>query len=260
MSRRRPEQQMGSTPDMGSRETLTVSAFQNAIHYHARYSLGKKWESCSSRELFTAVAFAVRDRIIDRMLDTEDRYQRTDPKRLYYLSMEFLIGQSLRNNLSNLGMLDLCRDALRKMGVDLEELLEDECEAGLGNGGLGRLAACFLDSLATMSMPAYGYGINYEYGLFKQDIDNGYQKEKPDNWLIHGSPWQIERPDEACIVPLYGRVEHGIDRAGQYNPMWMDWKIIVGIPHDMPIVGFGGQTVNVLRLRSEERRVGKECR
>jgi starch phosphorylase len=184
------------------------------------------------------------------MLETEDRYQQTDPKRVHYLSMEYLLGRSLKNNLSNLGMLDLCRDALRKMGVDFEEVMEGECEAALGNGGLGRLAACFLDSLATMGMPGYGYGLNYEYGLFKQDIDNGYQKEKPDNWLIHGSPWQIERPDEACIVPLYGRIEHGIDRAGQYNPMWMDWKIIVGVPHDMPIVGFGGQTVNVLRVYS----------
>ncbi len=250
MSSRRPEQHTRPASEKHSDVALTVPAFQEAIRYHARYSLAKRWESCSGRELFTAMALAVRDTLIDRMLDTEDRYQQADPKRVHYLSMEYLLGRSLKNNLSNLGMLDLYRDALHKMGVDLEEVLEGECEAALGNGGLGRLAACFLDSLATMSMPGYGYGINYEYGLFKQDIDNGYQKEKPDNWLTHGSPWQIERPDEACIVPLYGRVEHGIDRAGQYNPMWMDWKIIIGVPHDMPIVGFGGQTVNVLRLYS----------
>ena len=250
MSNRRLEQRTRLASGKHSDVALTVPAFQEAIRYHARYSLAKRWESCSGRELFTAVAFAVRDTLIDRMLDTEDRYQQADPKRVHYLSMEYLLGRSLKNNLSNLGILDLCRDALHKMGVDLEEVLESECEAALGNGGLGRLAACFLDSLATMSMPGYGYGINYEYGLFKQDIDNGYQKEKPDNWLIHGSPWQIERPDEACIVPLYGRIEHGIDRSGQYNPMWMDWRIIIGVPHDMPIVGFGGQTVNVLRLYS----------
>ena len=250
MSNRRPEQRAWLASEKHSDVALTVPAFQDAIRYHARYSLGKRWGRCSGRELFTAVAFAVRDTLIDRMLDTEDRYQQTDPKRVHYLSMEYLLGRSLKNNLSNLGMLDLCRDALHKIGVDLEEVLEGECEAALGNGGLGRLAACFLDSLATMSMPGYGYGLNYEYGLFKQDIDNGYQKEKPDNWLTHGSPWQIERPDEACIVPLYGRVEHGIDRAGQYNPMWMDWKIIIGVPRDMPIVGFGGQTVNVLRVYS----------
>lgn len=250
MSNRRPEQQARLTSKKHSDVALTVPAFLDTIRYHARYSLGKRWGLCSGRELFTAVALAVRDALIDRMLETEDRYQQTDPKRVHYLSMEYLLGRSLKNNLSNLGMLDLCRDALRKMGVDFEEVMEGECEAALGNGGLGRLAACFLDSLATMGMPGYGYGLNYEYGLFKQDIDNGYQKEKPDNWLIHGSPWQIERPDEACIVPLYGRIEHGIDRAGQYNPMWMDWKIIVGVPHDMPIVGFGGQTVNVLRVYS----------
>jgi len=197
-----------------------------------------------------AVAFAVRDALIDRMLDTEDRYQRADPKRLHYLSMEFLLGQSLRNNLSNLSVLDPCREALRTMGVDLDDVLEGESEAALGNGGLGRLAACFLDSLATMGMPGYGYGLNYEYGLFKQAIDGGYQREKPDNWMAHGNPWQIERPDEACIVPVYGHVEHAIDRAGGYNPMWMDWKIIVGVPHDMPIIGYGGRTVNVLRLYS----------
>ncbi len=250
MSNGRPEQYTGSVSRKHGHAALTVSALQDAIRYHVRYSLGKRWESCSGRELFTAVAFTVRDSLIDRMLDTEDRYQLADPKRVHYLSMEYLPGRSLKNNLSNLGMLDLCRDALHKMGVDLNQVLEGECEAGLGNGGLGRLAACFLDSLATMSMPAYGYGINYEYGLFKQDIDNGYQKEKPDNWLTHGSPWQIEHPDEACIVPLYGRIEHGIDRTGQYNPMWMDWKMIIGVPHDMPIVGFSGQTVNVLRLYS----------
>ncbi len=250
MANRRLEQYTRLASGKHSDVALTVPAFQEAIRYHARYSLGKKWGSCSGHELFTAVAFAVRHALIDRMLDTEDRYQQADPKRVHYLSMEYLLGRSLKNNLSNLGILDLCRDALHKMGVDLEEVLEGECEAALGNGGLGRLAACFLDSLATMSMPGYGYGINYEYGLFKQDIDNGYQKEKPDNWLTHGSPWQIDRPDEACIVPLYGRVEHGIDRSGQYNPMWMDWKIIIGVPHDMPIVGFGGQTVNVLRLYS----------
>jgi starch phosphorylase len=113
---------------------------------------------------------------------------------------------------------------------------------------LGRLAACFLDSLATLGMPGYGYGINYEYGLFKQEIDNGYQREKPDNWLAEGTPWQIARPDEACLVPIYGRIEHGVDRRGGYNPMWMDWKVLIGVPYDMLIAGYGGRTVNRLRL------------
>ncbi len=127
------------------------------------------------------------------------------------------------------------------MGVALEEVEEAERDAALGNGGLGRLAACFLDSLATLDMPGYGYGINYEYGLFRQEIDDGYQKEKPDNWLAFGSPWEIERPEEACLVPVYGRIEHGVDRPGRYNPMWLDWRLLVGVPHDVPIVGYGGQ-------------------
>ena len=127
---------------------------------------------------------------------------------------------------------------------------DSEQDAALGNGGLGRLAACFLDSLATLGMPACGYGINYEYGLFKQEIDNGYQREKPENWLAQSSPWEIARPDEACFVPVYGRIEHATDRKGGYNPMWMDWKVLVGIPYDMLISGYGGKTVNLLRLYS----------
>jgi starch phosphorylase len=123
-----------------------------------------------------------------------------------------------------------------------------ENDAALGNGGLGRLAACFLESLATLGMPASGYGINYEYGLFRQEIENGYQQEKPDNWLSEGTPWEIVRPDDACMVPVYGRIEHAVDRHGGYNPMWMDWKILIGIPHDMLIPAYGGHTVNRLRL------------
>ena len=173
-----------------------------------------------------------------------------DAKHLYYLSIEYLLGRMLTNNLSNLGIYDLCRDTLRQMGVSLEVVQEAERDAALGNGGLGRLAACFLDSLATLDMPGYGYGINYEYGLFRQEIDNGYQKEKPDNWLAFGTPWEIERPDEACFVPVYGRIEHGVDRSGRYNPMWLEWRLLVGVPHDVLVVGYGGRTVNLLRLFS----------
>ena len=228
----------------------SVSDVQDSICRHAKYSLGKAWRDLSPRDLFTAVALSVRDQMVDRMLETEERYQQKDPKRLYYLSIEFLIGQSLGSNLYNLRMRELYRQALRNLGADLEEIEESEPDAALGNGGLGRLAACFLDSLATLGMPGYGYGINYEYGLFKQEIDNGYQREKPDNWLAQGTPWQIARPDEACLVPVYGRIEHSVDRKGAYNPMWMDWKVLIGIPYDMPIAGYGGQTVNFLRLYS----------
>ena len=223
---------------------------QEAICRHARYSLGKAWADLSSYERFAAVALAARDRMVDAMLATEERYGQADPKRLYYLSIEFLIGQSLGNNLRNLGLRESCRQALARLGADLEEIERSEPDAALGNGGLGRLAACFLDSLATLGMPGYGYGINYEYGLFKQEIDDGYQREKPDNWLAQSSPWEIARPDEACLVPVYGRIEHDVDRHGVYNPMWMDWKLLVGVPHDMLVPGYGGRAVHFLRLYS----------
>jgi glycogen phosphorylase len=227
-----------------------VAALEEAVERHARYSLGNAWSELSRRDQFSAVALAVRDRMMDLYLETEERYRKQDAKRVYYLSIEFLIGRSLGNNLHNLGMYETCRAALANLGVDIEELEECEPDAALGNGGLGRLAACFLDSLATLGMPGFGYGINYEYGLFKQDIDNGFQREKPDNWLAQSSPWQIARPEEACIVPVYGRVEHAVDRQGGYNPMWMDWKVLIGTPCDMLIPGYGGRTVNYLRLYS----------
>jgi starch phosphorylase len=231
-------------------ETLSLSTLQDAIRRHVRYSLGKEWRQLSGADLFTAVALAVRDLLVDGLLETEARYQQARAKRLYYLSIEFLMGRSLKNNLDNLGLFELCERALREMGVNLADVEENERDAALGNGGLGRLAACFLDSLATLGMPGYGYGIHYEYGLFKQEIRNGYQREKPDNWLVYGTPWEIERADEACLIPVYGRIEHALDRSGHYNPMWMDWQILVGVPHDLPIVGYGGRTVNYLRLYS----------
>jgi starch phosphorylase len=227
-----------------------VADLRESICRHAKYSLGKRWPDLSPHDQFVAVALAVRDRMVDGMLATERRYRESDPKRLFYLSIEFLIGQSLENNLRNLGLRESCRQALAQLGANLEEIEDREPDAALGNGGLGRLAACFLDSLATLGMPGYGYGINYEYGLFKQEIDNGYQREKPENWLAQSSPWQIARPDEACLVPVYGRIEHAVDRHGAYNPMWMDWKVLIGVPCDMLVPGYGGRTVHFLRLYS----------
>ncbi len=234
--------------DQNRAETDAVGAIQAAIGRHATYALAKAWRDLSPDERLTAVALAVRDQMVERYLETEARYARQDPKRLYYLSMEFLLGPSLRNNLSNLQIREVYKQALGNLGADLDAIEESEIDAALGNGGLGRLAACFLESLATLGMPGYGYGINYEYGLFKQEIDDGYQREKPDNWLAQGTPWEITRPDAACLVPVYGRIEHGVDRQGGYNPMWMDWKVLIGMPSDMLIVGYGGQTVHVLRL------------
>ena len=229
---------------------LTAAQIEDAICRHLKYSMGRECAQGTKNDLFEAVALTARDRMTDALLSTEQRYQDAGAKRLYYLSMEFLIGRSLGNNLLNLGMLDASREALQHLGADLEEMREHEPDAALGNGGLGRLAACFLDSLATLGMPGFGYGINYEYGLFRQEIVNGYQNEQPDAWRAGGSPWEFERPDEAVVLPVYGRVEATYDKHGNYKPKWVDWKPLVGVPSDMPIVGFGGRTVNYLRLYS----------
>ncbi len=223
-------------------------SLRESLLRHLKYSLGKEFDSKTIRDIYLALTLSLRDRLLEKLLETEARYQAADAKRLYYLSMEFLIGRSLGSNLTNLDIFDACCTALMDIGIDLDEVREQETDAALGNGGLGRLAACFLDSLATLGYPGFGYGIHYEYGLFRQEITNGYQKEKPDHWLSKAGPFQIERTEESCIIPLYGRIEHGLDMDGNYNPMWMDWRVIIGVPHDIPIVGYGAKTVNYLRL------------
>lgn len=232
-------------PPPVARESL-----RDAILRHVTYNFAAPIADLTPRELLSAVALAVRDCAVEAMLATDRRFDAARAKRLCYLSMEFLVGRSLTNNLLNLDLLTACRDALRDLGLDLDALEDNEPDAALGNGGLGRLAACYLDSLATLDMPGNGYGINYEYGLFRQEIRNGEQVERPDNWRTYASPWLLERPQDAVLVPLYGHVDHARDRAGNYNPMWLDWKVIVGVPHDLPIVGHGGRTVNRLRLFS----------
>ena len=184
------------------------------------------------------------------MFETSARYRSANAKSLYYLSMEFLLGRSLRNNLQSLGLYEVIDDSLARLGLRLSDVLEIEPDAALGNGGLGRLAACFLDSLATLHMPGFGYGINYEFGLFRQEIRDGRQQEKPDYWASERSPWLIERLDQAVTIPIYGRIEHSRDRSGNYNPMWMDWKVLIGVPHDFPILGQDAGTINTLRLFS----------
>jgi starch phosphorylase len=227
-----------------------LQALQTAMQMHARYSLAKEWDSVESKDALMSLALTIRDRIVDLVLKSEARFSSARAKRLHYLSMEFLLGPCLRNNLHSLGVFEMCRAALDELGFDLEAICDSEGDPALGNGGLGRLAACFLDSLASLDMPGYGHGINYEYGLFRQEIRKGEQMERPDNWLAQPSPWQIPRPDRACIVPLYGQIVHAKDARGSYNPMWMDWSILVGLPYDMPIVGYGSRTANYLRLYS----------
>lgn len=235
----------------GTATTQTKSvALAESIERHLRYTVGKLPSQATKRDVFRALAYSLRQRLIDGLFQTEERYRAHNAKRLVYLSAEFLIGQSLRNNLYNMGMLEEAERATRQFNFSLEDVADAESDAPLGNGGLGRLAACFMESLATQGMPAYGFGINYQFGLFKQEIEDGHQREKPEQWVSRDSPWFIERPDEICTVPLYGRIEHANDREGNYNPMWVDWQVIVGVPNDLPIVGFGGHTVNYLRLYS----------
>ncbi|MGH7485044.1 MAG: glycogen/starch/alpha-glucan family phosphorylase, partial [bacterium] len=221
---------------------------REGIEAFLRFARGKVWEEASMREKLHALSVAVRRPMLDAMRETERRYRDQDSKRVYYLSLEFLMGRALGNNLTNLELYDEAKSIIAELGVDFEELQSLEHDAALGNGGLGRLAACFLDSLASQNLPGFGYGINYEFGLFRQTFVNGYQHEKPDHWLDEeGSPWLVDRADEAIEVPIYGAISH-TTIGGVYKPSWVDYKVIVGVPHDMPIAGYGGQTVNVLRL------------
>ena len=226
------------------------SLFKSLIEHHIRFTLAKRRVQLTRHDWYRVTAFAVRDILIERMLETKARFDRSHAKRLYYLSVEFLIGRSLENNLFNLGINDACRDFLAQNGIDLEVLFDEEPDAALGNGGLGRLAACFLDSLATMSMPGYAYGINYEFGLFRQGVRDGYQVEQPDSWRREISPWLVPRPEDYCAIPVYGRIEHRIDKKGEYSPAWVDWRVLNGVPSDLPIAGYGGHTVNFVRLYS----------
>lgn len=199
------------------------------------------------RQRFEAVARSVRDLLSQRWIDTQRSYDRQNPKRIYYLSMEFLIGRSLSNNIVNMMLDPLVARALRDEGLDVMAMVEQEPDAGLGNGGLGRLAACFLDSMATMQLPAMGYGLRYEYGMFNQSIVDGWQRERPDNWLRRQDPWEISRRSEAVEIKLAATFEMHQERL-QVVPNRP--SVLVGVPYDRPIVGFGGRTVNSLRLWS----------
>ena len=235
-------------PEASVLPVRTREELQRSLRHHVRYVLGKQWKYATAHDLFTAVSLAIREQILDTHHENERAYQAAGSKKLYYLSMEFLMGRSLGNNLINLGLYQEVGEALREMGVELADLEEAERDAALGNGGLGRLAACFLDSLATLGYPAYGYGINYEFGLFRQSIEDGYQVERPDVWGHMHCPWLIDRPHSTCEVPVYGHLVDGADDHGHYRPHWVDRRAVVGTAQDMPIVGHGGQTVNFLRL------------
>jgi starch phosphorylase len=214
-----------------------------------RYSVGAQAsDHPDPYEMFRATSLALRRVLIDRAERTQRRHRTSGAKRVYYLSMEFLIGQSLRNNAMNLGMAAACDAALDGTGYRFEDVAGGEPDAALGNGGLGRLAACFVDSMATLGVAGTGCGLRYDFGLFKQEIIQGEQRENPDNWKADSSPWLIERGTETHQIPLFGHIEHMQDADGAYLPMWLGWKSVIGVPYDMPIVGHQGKTVNYLRL------------
>ena len=232
-----------------NRKKPTAKDLQHLIEWHLKYSLCKQVCEAHKEHLFTALALAVRDLCVDGMFETARRHSESNPKRIYYLSLEYLLGRLLPNNLYNFEIMNLIDEVKLDNPIPLRDVLDCEYDPALGNGGLGRLAACILDAIATQGLPGYGYGINYQFGLFKQYFEHGYQKERADAWLERSSPWQIERADRAHLMQLGGRIEY-VERDGMREPRWVDTKQLIGIPFDMPIVGYGGKTVNYLRLFS----------
>ena len=226
----------------------SVENLKDSILSHLRLTLARHLKNASKQEIWMATCYAVRDQVIDRFIRTQEKHSEAKTRRVYYLSLEYLMGRLLNSNLCNAGVLSEAKSVLSDLGYDLDELLGEEHDMGLGNGGLGRLAACFLDSMATMDLPAIGYGIHYQFGLFRQSFEKCRQVEKPDDWLREGNPWEIARPQYAQRVKLYGHVEHGYDDLGNYRPQWAGYKEVEGIPYDLAIVGYDTDTVNFLRL------------
>ncbi len=229
---------------------LDLSGIIQAFAHRMMYTVAKDRHTASDFDMYQALAYSVRDRLMERWFRTQTAYYRADAKRVYYLSLEFLMGRALINNVINLGARDAYLDAVRQLGCDLEALQEQEWDAGLGNGGLGRLAACILDSAATLALPFYGYGIRYDYGIFQQRIQDGAQVEAPDNWLRYGNPWEIPRPDALFPVRFYGRSEQSRDADGQLRVAWVDTQDVWAMAYDTPVAGFRNDTVNTLRLWS----------
>ena len=231
------------------RVEMSVAGLQEDYAHHLRYTLAKDENTATARDRYLAFAFAIRDRITERWMDTQAEYHKQNSKYVYYLSLEFLIGRLLGNNVINLKADQLCHDALKAFGIDWNTLRDFETDAGLGNGGLGRLAACYLDSMSTLDLAAMGYGIRYDYGIFRQRIVDGQQVEEPDHWLKDGYPWEITRPEYAQTVSFGGRVECTRGDDGEMKWEWQPDVTVQGVPYDLPIVGYN-HAVNTLRLWS----------
>ena len=229
-------------------EEGTTEAMRALIQRHLVSTLARHPSSATARDWWVATVLALRDTIHERLIQTQAVHNRDNVRRVYYFSLEYLMGRLFGNNLLATGLHETARAALAELGQDVDVVRESEVDMGLGNGGLGRLAACFLDSLATQDYPALGYGIYYEFGLFRQAFADGHQVEHPDSWTIFGDPWEVVRPEYTQEVRLYGRVENVFDDRGNYLPRWVDTKTILGVPRDIPVAGFGTMTVNLLRL------------
>ncbi|MGK2882755.1 MAG: glycogen/starch/alpha-glucan phosphorylase [Mycobacterium sp.] len=229
---------------------MSADALRRAISDHLMYSIARPAAAVTSEHYYRALALAVRDRMQRRWMATTQDWLDLSSKVTCYFSAEFLMGPQLGNNLLNLGIEDEARAALAELGQDLDEIIACEEEPGLGNGGLGRLAACYLDSLASLERPSIGYGIRYEYGIFDQEVRDGWQVEKTDNWLVYGNPWEIDKPDASYLVCWGGRTEQYRDIAGHYRVRWIPRRVIKGVSYDTPIQGYGVNTCNTLTLWS----------
>jgi starch phosphorylase len=229
---------------------MDVPSVIDAFAHRMMYSIAKDGHTANEFDLYQGLALAVRDRLMERWFQTQSTYYHRDAKRVYYLSLEFLMGRALLNNVMNLGAEDAFTQAMAGLGIRMEELAEQEWDAGLGNGGLGRLAACILDAAATLELPFYGYGIRYDYGIFMQKIIDGRQVEFPDGWLRYGNPWEIQRPDAIFPVHFHGHTHGWMDAEGRYRVAWRDTQDVWAMAFDTPVAGFRNGTVNTLRLWS----------
>lgn len=246
------QQTLSSPLAKSARTENSVAAIKQSFLENLTYVQGKFSPIATKKDYYMTLAYTVRDRLMDTWTKTAKTYLQKASRTICYLSAEFLIGPQLGANIHNLGIYNETKQAMQELGLDFDELLEQELEPGLGNGGLGRLAACYMDSLATLSIPAIGYGIRYEFGIFNQEIRHGWQTENTDKWLSYGNPWEIPRPEISFDIKMGGHTESYIDNNGRYQVIWVPYRVIKSVAYDMPIIGYKVNTANFLRLWKAE--------
>ena len=244
MVKSKPVDNLTNVPPLG----IDADSLKNCFRYYYNHTLGRSKNCKAIHYPYKALSFTLKDRLMERWKKTHSAYEETDCKRTYYLSLEFLMGRALSNCMLNLDLKEAVQESFYQLGLDLEEIAESEQDAGLGNGGLGRLAACFLDSCATLQLPVKGYGLRYEYGMFKQHIKQGHQVEETDHWLLNGNPWELERPEYTQHIKFGGYTEYHTNNKGKMTVYWNGTRDVLAIPYDIPIPGFKNGTVNTLRL------------